>query len=65
VKENKEGTAKLAEQAAHWVQALVNALDEAKADSATLARMRPKVQQILECVSCWMTIRDGSNEVEP
>jgi hypothetical protein len=55
VKENKEETTALAEQAARWVQLLVNALDEVKTDAAALERMRPNVQLMFEWVDCWIT----------
>jgi inorganic triphosphatase YgiF len=47
---NKVQTKELAEQAARWTQALVNALDNAKTDAAELQHMRPDVAPISECV---------------
>jgi hypothetical protein len=52
VKTNKEKTKDLAEQAARWTQALANALDGVKTDTAKLERMRPDVAPIRECVLC-------------
>jgi hypothetical protein len=51
VKTNKEQSRELAEQAARWTQALVNALNDVKTDATELERMRPDVTPIRECVS--------------
>jgi hypothetical protein len=50
VKMNKEQTKELAEQAAQWTQALVNALDKVKTDTAELEHLHPNVTPIRECV---------------
>jgi hypothetical protein len=50
-KTNKEQSKELAEQAARWTQALVNALNDVKTDATELERMRPDVTPMRECVS--------------
>jgi hypothetical protein len=51
VKTNKEQTKELAEKAARWTEALVNALVDIQTDTAKLERMQPKVASIHKCVS--------------
>jgi hypothetical protein len=48
VKSNKEQTKALAEQATRWLQTLVNALNDAKANRSEMERMEPYTDQMFQ-----------------
>jgi hypothetical protein len=61
VKTNKEEAEKLAQQAAQWTEDLAHAIDDVKADTAELERLRPDVTPIRECVSLFLCLWDVNN----